>query len=50
METIVSRLSAMGIDVIYVYDALYSTAEEQEVVKEVMNSVVREFNIHSRVK
>lgn len=48
MERSIQRLNELGVDVIYVYDALYSIEEEQETVLRVMNEVAQEMNILSR--
>ena len=48
MERSIQRLNELGVQVIYVYDALYSIQEEQETVLRVMNDIAQEMNILSR--
>lgn len=48
MEECIKRLTQLGVDVIYVYDALYSIKDEQSTVKRIMNEVASEMGFHSK--
>jgi len=47
MTKVIEELNAMNIYVIYVYDALCCEAKNKEIVKSVMNKVVKEFNVNT---
>ncbi len=49
MSEVVSRLNEQGIFVMYVYDALYGTKKDINIIKEVMNEVVTEMKIKTNV-
>lgn len=49
MELAIKRLNDIGIDVMYVYDALYSIKSEQPTVKRIMNEVAESFGVLTRV-
>jgi hypothetical protein len=49
MDLAIKRLNEMGVDVMYVYDALYSIKSEQPTVKRVMNEVAELFGVQTRV-
>jgi len=49
MEEIVKRLSKQGMDVLYVFDALYCHKADRNDVKQVMNEVAKEFKVKSMV-
>lgn len=49
MELSIKRLNELGIDVMYVYDALYSIKSEQPTVKRIMNEVAESFGVLTRI-
>ena len=49
MSDVVIRLNDKGINVLYVYDALYCEPKHQEIVTEVMNTVAKESGINTAV-
>ncbi len=49
MELAIKRLNDLGIDVMYVYDALYSIKSEQPTVKRIMNEVAESIGVLTRV-
>jgi hypothetical protein len=47
MSEVIKRLNRKNIFVLYVYDALYSTPKDFDMVNKTMNEVVEEFGVHT---
>lgn len=50
MTKVIEILNNLDIYVIYVYDALYCSNENYEIVKRIMNEIVLSYNVHTTVK
>lgn len=49
MTEVIKRLNAVGVYVVYIYDALMCEPQDEKLVIEVMNEVALEFNVKTRV-
>lgn len=50
MTEVISRLNEYGVFVVYVYDALFTSHKNLILVEIIMNEVLREMNIKTKVK
>ena len=50
MNDVIKHLNTLGINVIYVYDALLCEEKDKAIVAETMNRIIREHGVYTRVK